>query len=485
LLAIALLSIFGPFWLGYEESDADPAVSHYTVKPRIIRLDLPVPDEGMGGIIAVDVNNDGRKDFIITKPNHIAVHDHSGKKLWVKKVGIRVTKKAEEYGLPGLHGPGMQVADVDGDGATELLYLAYDGSLRVVNGATGQEKWKVMVPVPKGAERWEHLVIASFRGAGDRDLLLQATNAQGYRMGRYLAAFALDDLIEGIYKPLWERHDFVANAHNGARVADLNGDGKDEVLGATVVGSDGRILSRIPSKGHIDSIFVGDIRPDIPVLEIVALEEGRGFPIFGDSNRIFFRAVKRLYERIFPDGNRVFLYNHERVVWQSHFQHQEPQNAAIGEFDPERPGLEVWCRSRYDTRQKPFIFDAQGQIISYYNIDDVAPKNWTAKGVEVIWTIDWTGLPKQLAAAKERHKAGDVAIFDPLTGKFLHRFKEKADRLYVADVSGDWREEIVVLNGNELRIYENDKPNPNPNRTRLWNQNHYRRSKMTWNYYSP
>jgi hypothetical protein len=110
---------------------------------------------------------------------------------------------------------------------------------------------------------------------------------------------------------------------------------------------------------------------------------------------------------------------------------------------------------------------------------------YTAKGAEVIWTIDWTGEPKQFAAAKERHKSGDVAIFGPISVQFLYRFKERADRLYVADVLGDWREKLIVLNGNELHIYQNDKPNPNPNRARLWNQNHYRRSKMTWNYYSP
>ena len=90
-----------------------------------------------------------------------------------------------------------------------------------------------------------------------------------------------------------------------------------------------------------------------------------------------------------------------------------------------------------------------------------------------------------MAAAKERHESGDVGIFDPLHGTFLHHFKEQADRLYVADVTGDWREELIVLNRNELHIYQNDQPNPNPKHPRLWTNASYRRSKMTWNYYSP
>jgi hypothetical protein len=482
---MALFVIFVSFWSlsCARESDIDPGV-YSKIKPRVIQLDLPVEDNGIGGLIAADVNDDGLKDFIVTKPNHIVVYDNAGKKLWTNRVDIQVGREAEREGLPGLHGAGVQAADVDGDGSTEVLYLTKGGDLEIVNGSTGREMWKVRLEVPVSAERWEHLVVANFRGKGDRDLLLQATNAQGYRMGRYLAAYALDDLIEGDLKPLWQRGDFVANAHNGARVADLDGDGRDEVLGGTVIGADGKLLFRIPLDGHIDSIFVGDVVPEIAGLEVLALEEGGGRRILSESNRVF-QIANRLYDRVFPGGNRVFLYNHERLIWQTHYKHQEPQNAAIGNFDSIRPGLEVWCRSRYETHQIPFAFDAKGQLLGSYNMDEVAPKGWTIKGVEVIWTIDWTGEPKQLAAAKERHISGDVAIFDPITGSFLQRFEERADRLYVADVSGDWREEIIVLSGNELRIYENADPNPNPDRPPLWNQNHYRRNKMTWNYYSP
>ncbi|NEQ16806.1 MAG: hypothetical protein F6K44_24780, partial [Moorea sp. SIO3E2] len=332
--------------------------------------------------------------------------------------------------------------------------------LNNMEGFNGETQKTIKLPSPEGTEGWEHLVVANFRGKGDRDLLLQATNAEGYRMGRYLAAYPLDNLLKGEnLQPLWSRDDFLANAHNGARVADLDGDGKDEVLGGTIISPDGEMLLKIPIKGHIDSLFVADVRPDIPGLEVVALEEG--------------------------GGNRVFLYNRDRVIWKTHYKHQEPQNAAIGDFDPQRPGLEVWCRSRYQKHQKPFVFDAQGQLIANYQMDDVAPKGWTDKGVEVIVPIDWTGESRQLVAVKERHKPGDVGIFDALSGQFLHRFKEQAARLYVADVSGDWREEVMVLNGNQLDIYSNPEPNPNLDRPRLWTQNHYRRSKMTWNYYSP
>jgi hypothetical protein len=204
---------------------------------------------------------------------------------------------------------------------------------------------------------------------------------------------------------------------------------------------------------------VEDVDPDSKGLEVVALEEG--------------------------GENRVFCYGLDGVLFVTHYQNWEPQNAAIGRFDLDRPGLQIWCRTRFNEHQKPFVFDRRGKLISRYEIDDVAPDGWTARGVEVINSIYWAGDQRQFAVAKERHESGDVALFDPIQGTFLKRFPEHTDRLYVADVSGDWREEIIVLNRNELHIYHNDAPNPNPERARLWSLQHYRRSKMTWNYYSP
>ncbi|MCZ7638054.1 MAG: hypothetical protein M5U12_19630 [Verrucomicrobia bacterium] len=168
-----------------------------------------------------------------------------------------------------------------------------------------------------------------------------------------------------------------------------------------------------------------------------------------------------------------------------HYQRQEPQNATLGRFKPGSEELFIWCRSRYDQHQKPFVFDSRGHLASHYELDGVAPEDWTKSGVEVIHRIDWTGERQQLACAKERHKRGDVCVFEPLTGRFVARFKTQADRLYVADVFGDWREEILVVSADELHIYENTAGNPRPDEPRLWNDRNYGRLKQYHNYYSP
>jgi hypothetical protein len=427
--------------------------------PLVIRLDIPAPQDSAGGMIAADVDDDEKMDYLVTVPGHLAVYGSNGRKLWIKKTDIVVGGSSEREGLPGHNGPGVAAGDVDGDGRCEVVFLTKDSVLHVVDGATGRQEASASPGFPKDAARWELAMIADFRGTGgDRDILLQATNKTAYRMGKFIAAYSMDQLLSG-GKPLWQTDKFLSCAHNGARIADLDGDGRDEVLGATIFSAEGKLLARaIPGRWHMDSVFVADIRPEKPGLEVIMLEEG---------------------------ANHVQVVGPAGPIWRSHFKKQEPQNAAIGRFKKDSDEIFVWCRSRYTQHQKPFVFDSSGRKIFDYAMDDLAPKGWTASGVEVIYTIDWTGGRQQLACAKERHESGDVCIFEPLTGRFVARFEEKADRLYVADVTGDWREEIVVLNGNELHIYQNAERNPRPNVERLWTDRNYRRLKQCYNYYSP
>jgi hypothetical protein len=469
-----------------EPSHSSPgAIAGYpALEPRIIKMNIPAEDDGRGGIIVHDLDGDGLLDFIVSRPGILGAYDNFGRELWRFQADIQITQKSEKYGLPGWDAPGLQAADVDNDRTAEVLFLTQSNQLVILDGRTGRLETVTELVSPPGTERWEHLVIANFRGQGDRDILLQATNSTGYRVGRYLSAYALDELMRSRPpRPLWQVTDFVAAAHNGARVADLDGDGRDEVIGGSILKPDGKPIVTLAIKGHVDALLINDIDPGHDGLEVVALEETHDKFPFDNSKRGFY-TLNRIYNKLFNQGNRVFLMDADGEIWDSHFRRSEPQNAVAGEFDLNNPGLEIWCRSRYETHQKPFVLNAAGEVIATYDLDAVAPDGWTERGVEMIHTIDWTGGEKQLSVAKERHRAGDVAIFDPLNGRFLCRFREKAERLYVADVYGDWREEVIIVSGNELHIYQNPADNPRPGRPSLWEHQHYRRNKMTYNYYS-
>ena len=55
-----------------------------------IQLEIPPPEDSAGGIIVADVNNDGRPDFLVTVPGHLAVYDNGGQKLWIEKTDLVV-----------------------------------------------------------------------------------------------------------------------------------------------------------------------------------------------------------------------------------------------------------------------------------------------------------------------------------------------------------------------------------------------------------
>lgn len=447
-------------------------VDYSPIEPRAIALHAAAHAERSGGLIAADVDNDGQKDFLITQSGLLTVYRYSGEELWQHEAEINLSGKVEGEGLPGLHGAGVQAGDIDGDDKMEVLYVTTNNQLNILDGATGRVKHSIQLPpVESKFNRWEHAIIANFQGQGDTDLLLQASSSvsdsENYIRGNIQTAFSIAELIaaESSARPLWEQTDFVSASHGSARVVDLNGDGKDEVIGGTILAANGRKLHDIGianrKSPHIDSIAIGDVDPDRPGLEVVIPEEnGR---------------------------KRIILYNEKETIWESNHRRRSSDNdgdkVAIGDFAPDRPGLEMWFRGNESNHFT--VLDARGEVIADYQIDDRKPHRWTEKGFEVIHRIRWTGNHQDYIVAKERHEAGDIGIFDALTGQAIALFAAEVDRLYVADVLGDWREEIITIEGDTLKIYQNSQENPSPDRSSLWEEQHYRRQKMTWNYYSP
>jgi rhamnogalacturonan endolyase len=98
-----------------------------------------------------------------------------------------------------------------------------------------------------------------------------------------------------------------------------------------------------------------------------------------------------------------------------------------GDIDPAFPGMEVWGDK--------FFFTANGQVIS----GAVPPQN------ELVW---WDG-----DLLRELHSRGEVSKWN---GPSLARTEGAVHQ--VADLFGDWREEIVTFTGGELRIYSTPIP---------------------------
>lgn len=446
-----------------------------------------------GGIVVADLDGDKLPDFLVTTRENesgpgrscLAAYRHDGGIMWVQDDADLVLEgKSEDFGLPGTFGPGVSAADPNGDGRPEVIHLDSSNGVVIRNGASGEVLRRFEVALPdeplnatiggtlgqwwggsakkgikhliRAPSRWSHFQVVNLRGAGEDEIILQADPLPF----RWLKAVSLRD-----GSTLWEYHEYVGLQHGGFRAFDVDGDGFDEVLGGMMIEEDGALgcpwrYRRYP--GHLDALLVGDVLPTSPGLEWVVLEETRTV------------------------GDRTTLLGPSRI----HFSHSEngwePQAAAVGEFDPGRPGLEIWCRSRFEVNQRPWVVSADGRTIARYRIDDHSPEGWTPNGIAAPSTIDWDGGRANLIAVQERHSDGRIALLEPMTGKFVRFWEESCARLLVADVAGDPREEIIVVNSerNEIRIYWNEKPSLSPRRDRYWTDRNYRHGKLNYNLYS-
>lgn len=411
------------------------------------------PDAPWGGLFAHDLTGDGRMDFVVSSEGHLGAYDQSGKPLWLWRGPIRLFEYA--------HHPSAIAGDLDGDGRQEVAFLNDVHEIVVLDGSTGDPK-----NVLRGLGEPVAMAVANLRGAGDRDIVLQ------YDLTRLRAVRGEDG------QTLWETAEYKAIEHSPLRMADLDGDGRDEVAGAALIDHDGKRMNEWELDGHhewMDSIAIADIVSGGP-LE-VALAEQRG----GESH--------------------TDVVNADRIVWRTlnPWNWEDPDKLVVGDFDPERPGLEVFNRSSggdgtakrgdeepYASEEAPWVLDSRGELIAKYYVNDRKPEWWTGHGIEEIHRIDWDGDNRDELAAKERHKVGAAAILDAVSGEFRVIFPVEAVRLYAADVKGDSREEVIVLDAAGIvKVIENTAENVHPKKPSPWTRNPYRRQKQNWDYYSP
>ncbi len=407
----------------------------------------------LGGFFVHDLDSDGRMDFVVSSEGHVGAYSNSGEKMWVWEGDIQLFDFA--------HHPSVIAGNLNGGDDDEVAFLLKDDSILVLSAATGEPRRRLedlAKPVAIG--------IANLRGLGDQDIVLQ------YDLTHLRAIQGEDG------QTIWETDQYKAIEHSPFRQADLDGDGLDEFAGAALIDHDGTLMHDWVLDGRhewMDSMVIADVVPGGP-LEIV-LAEQRGA------------------------NSHTDVVNSERIVWRTlnPWDWEDPDKLVAGDFDPDRPGLEIFNRSSggdgvvprgeeepFRNEQGPWVLDANGDLITKYYLNDNKPERWTGHGIEEIFRIDWDGGPKDYLAAKERHEVGAAAIIDAISGEFLVIFPVEAVRLYVADIEGDSREEVIVLDkSGAVKIFTNAEPNPYPPKPSLWEQSWYRRQKQNWNYYSP
>jgi hypothetical protein len=431
----------------------------YTTNPFVIPIaQTPPPGDQGGGFVVQDVDNDGRMDFIVGTPRDVGAYSHDGRKLWVTTPGVYHAELWKS--LAGGKRAGVFVGDVDGDGRHEVGYVIAGGYLRLLDGATGVEKSRLWIGDAEVA------LLANIRGLGDRDAVLQQGQTN-------LAAIRLD--TGGM---LWSTSAFHGIDKRPARQADLDGDGKDEFCGSNIIGPEGSVIHAWDLERDrpgfrwidVDSVAIGDIVPGGP-LEVAIAEQG------GTNSTIAFNPERIVYATFNPH-NRCCEITHGAECIEI-----DPDKVALGNFTGDA-ALEFLANSACG--RAPWVVDSEGRVIASWIVDDTKPADWTKDGIEDIVAIDWFGDGHHRILVHERWlDDGDAAILDPMTGQFLRRFRVDAVRVHAVDVSGDYREEAVILDlDRTLKVFWNPDPAP-LKRVGYWSQQHYRRQKQNWGHYVP
>ncbi|HEV2782325.1 MAG TPA: rhamnogalacturonan lyase [Actinophytocola sp.] len=226
-------------------------------------------------------------------------------------------------------------------------------------------------------------------------------------------------------------------------VADVDGDRKQEIIyGAATIDDDGGVLyssfgvappqSAIPGQnvrlGHGDALHVTDIDPNRPGLEIYMVHEGATFAPFGHAMRDAATG-----EVIFGD-----------------YTGRDTGRGMVGDVIPESPGLEAW----------PSLPPNSGELgIGLFSADgDLLGPTTPGTNQSIRWAADMT---TQIVAGATAPTLEPIRIEDWRRGRLLvaegalANNGTKGNPCLVADIFGDWREEMLVrtVDSSAVRIY--------------------------------
>jgi len=414
-----------------------------------------------------DLDCDGTYEYVIKQPN-FNTDPYQQPGYWKKSI---TTYKLEAYRLDGTmmwrydmgwsieagiwYSPWI-VYDVDGDGKAEVYCKAGEGDPRDEKGLvqTGPEYLvKIDGQTGKVVSRTEWL---SRDGYPDynyycRNFLTVAyldgkTPSLIMQRGTYnlIKTKALDKDFNQIW--YWEspqeKEKYHGQGAHGLITADIDADGRDElVIGSAVLDENGKGIWTM-GMGHPDVIYVADIDPDNPGLEI----------FYGIEPRQETDAICVVDART---GRKLWAHKESS-------RHVHGQGMAA-DILADSPGMEVYAGER-DLKQR-WLYSAKGKLIEFNETGTLSPR--------ALW---WDADPQ-----KEVIISGAIRDWG---GEAMQSIEGQT--IAVVDCLGDYREEVITSLKGELRIYSTTVPTTG-RRVCLMQDHQYRLgiTAQTMGYYYP
>lgn len=404
----------------------------------------------------------------------IQAYKMNGTFLWEINLGKNIRE--------GAHYTQFLVYDLDQDGKAEIVMKTADGSkdgkgkfigdptknyvnengmilsgpeyLTVFEGENGAEINTVNYQVPR---------FAGSLYPTDEQMTETWGDAKGNRLDRFLGAVAYLDgktpsviMSRGYYTrtaiAAWDYKDkklslrwlfdtesseenkkFRGQGNHNLTVADVDNDGKDEIVfGAMTVDDNGKVLNST-GYGHGDALHVGDLDPSNPGLEIFDIQER-----FDDAGAHF------------RDGKTgKVLWKLPSTVYSKQGKFQGPGRGLSLNIDPRYEGSESWAAGA----GLKGIYDTKGKKINDKNPPANMGVYWDGDFLSEI--LDGTNVSKW----DWKNEKSDL-IFDAKNFQCESNNGTKKNPALVADLFGDWREEVMYrkADNQELRIFSTTIP---------------------------
>jgi rhamnogalacturonan endolyase len=475
----------------------------------------PLEGYRAGDCSAGDLDGDGEYDLVVmrvaqprdngsagmTRSPVLEAYKMDGRFLWRIDLGRNIRE--------GEHYTQFMVYDLDGDGIAEVACKTADGSRdgtgRVIGD--GDKDWRNQ---EEGSQRHgrilegpEYLTVFDGRSGAERVTVDYVpgrdpidgwggvggngkNDSYGNRCDRFLACVAYLDgkrpslvMCRGVYgrtvmaawdfregqlqrrwvfdsgisyPPFEDASPFSGMGGHSLSVADVDGDGRDEIVyQAMTVDDDGSGLYST-GRRHGDSMHVGDFDPGRPGPELYLISENEDHTV-----------------RFQTPGAGLHCARSGEMLW-SHSPGVDISRGMVADVDPRHPGAEIW-----------------GGPGGMRNVkgEPIGPAPRMAD-----WVVWWDGdLLRELYAGNRVFKwdpesGTEKLIFSATSageeaGAGRRRFARATPHLS-ADLFGDWREELVVggPDGQSLRVYST--PEPTEHRLTCLMQDRQYRLSVVW-----
>ena len=397
-----------------------------------------------------DLDGDRRLDVVIKQPSSnidpwykywkrspdtykLEAYGGDGKFLWRYDMGWAIER--------GIWYSPYVVYDLDGDGKAEVAVKSGEGDprdkegkvqsgpeyLSLLDGLTGKPITRIDWPSRDDFAKQNHgYNYASRNQMGVAYLDGQRPSLIVERGTYNIIVVVAYDLRGGKLVERWrwdnrklDRKYWGQGAH-WMHAADVDADGRDEVvIGSAVIDDDGKALWST-GLGHPDHFYLGDIDPERPGLEI-------------------YYGIERRQAK--ANGMCLVDARTGKILWG----HQGPtrhvhSNGMCSDIDARHPGAECFSTDT-DEQKKPAwsrLRTAKGEVI----------------GEDMTWGFGprvayWDADPQREILWK-----GRISDY----GGTQHEPRIQGSLIAVVDLLGDWREEIIISAPGELRIYSTTIP---------------------------